>query len=270
MHIALVVVAIEVVLPGLSWLTVVARPAPNNAKPVMDSHENACTTPHGRKLIVNRPAEVQSVGAVAMATGLTAKTVCKWRDRFAAEGRQGPRDRPARPLCSARRLPPQHTAQVEALPRQCRSGPAIAGEQGLAGSTVGLVVRRVGLNRLKLLDPKPEIIRCGREHPGELNRTAIKKLGRIDHRITGDSHGRAAGAAPAGNTCTSPSTTPPGWPSRRRPLFPLGERGWTRARADRCPVPLKAEARFRRSSRAVAVLGRHRRSLASGLSISGS
>lgn len=160
----------------------------------MDSHENARTTPHGRMLIVRRLAEGQSVGAVATALGVSTKTVRKWRDRFAAEGAQGLRDRSARPLRSPTRLSPQTTAEVEALRRQRRSGPAIARELGLAGFTVGLVLRRLGLNRLKALDPKPEIIRYEREHPGELIHIDIKKLGRIDgigHRITGDRHGQS-------------------------------------------------------------------------------
>jgi len=160
----------------------------------MNRHENARTTPHGRMLIVQRLSEGQSVTAVAAAMGVTVKTVRKWRDRFAVEGVQGLRDRSARPLRSPSRLTPQTTAQVEALRRQRRSGPAIARELGLAGSTVGLVLRRLGLGRLKALDPKPEIIRYEREHPGELIHIDIKKLGRIDgvgHRITGDRHGQS-------------------------------------------------------------------------------
>jgi transposase InsO family protein len=146
-------------------------------------------------LIVQRLAEGQAVVAVAAALGVTARTVRKWRDRFAAEGLPGLRDRSARPLRSPGRLPAEATAQVEALRRQRRSGPAIARELGLAGSTVGLVLRRLGLNRLKALDPKPEIIRYEREHPGELIHIDIKKLGRIDgvgHRITADRHGQSS------------------------------------------------------------------------------
>jgi transposase InsO family protein len=160
----------------------------------MDSHENARTTPHGRMVIVQRLAEGQSVIAVAAAMGLTIKTVRKWRDRFAAEGLPGLRDRSARPLHSPKRLPPETTAQIEALRRQRRSGPFIARQLGLAVSTVGLVLRRLGLNRLKALDPKPEIIRYERDHPGELIHIDIKKLGRIDgvgHRITGDRTGQS-------------------------------------------------------------------------------
>lgn len=160
----------------------------------MDVHENARTTPHGRMLIVQRLSEGHSVAAVATSLGVTTKTVRKWRDRFAAEGVQGLRDRSARPLHSPARLPPETTAQVEALRRRRRSGPAIARELGLAGSAVGLVLRRLGLGRLKALDPKPEIMRYEREHPGELIHIDIKKLGRIDgvgHRITGDRHGQS-------------------------------------------------------------------------------
>ena len=161
----------------------------------MDSHENARTTPHGRMLIVQRLAEGQSVGSVAAAMGVTAKTIRKWRDRFAAEGLPGLRDRSAMPLCRPRRLPPETIAQIETLRRQRRSGPAIARQLGVAGSTVGLVLRRLGLSRLKALDPKPAIIRYEREHPGELIHIDIKKLGRIagiGHRITGDRHGQSS------------------------------------------------------------------------------
>ena len=83
----------EVVPPGLSSEAEVAKPSTLNPEPRRDSHENARTTPHGRTLIVQRLAEGQSVGAVAAAMGLSTKTVRKWRDRFAAEGLPGLRDR---------------------------------------------------------------------------------------------------------------------------------------------------------------------------------
>jgi transposase InsO family protein len=56
-------------------------------------------------------------------------------------------------------------------------------------STVGLVLRRCGLDRLAALEVRPPVIRYEREHPGELIHIDSKKLGRIDgigHRITGD------------------------------------------------------------------------------------
>jgi hypothetical protein len=63
----------------------------------MDSDENARTTPWGRTLIVERLAASWTVAGVAAALGTSPRTVRKWRDRFAAEGEAGPRDRSSRP-----------------------------------------------------------------------------------------------------------------------------------------------------------------------------
>jgi transposase-like protein len=160
----------------------------------MDAHENARTTPHSRMLIVSRLAQGQSVAQVAVSLGTTPRTVRKWRDRHAAEGQAGLRDRSSRPHHSPTRQAAEVTASIETLRRQRRSGPAIARQLGLASSTVGLTLRRIGLNRLAALEPKPAIIRYEREHPGELIHIDIKKLGRIDgigHRITGDRTGQS-------------------------------------------------------------------------------
>ena len=69
------------------------------------------------------------------------------------------------------------------------TGPAIAQALGMARSTVGAVLRRLGLGRLANLDPKPDVIRYERSAPGEMIHLDIKKLGRFDvqgHRVTGD------------------------------------------------------------------------------------
>lgn len=161
----------------------------------MDSHENARTTPHSRRLIVQRLQQGQSVPEVAAALGVTSRTVRKWRDRFASEGEAGLRDRSSRPHRSPSRLSAEQHASVEALRRQRLSGPAIARRLGLPGSTVGAALRRLGLSRLAALDPRPPVIRYERNHPGELIHIDIKKLGRIDgigHRITGDRHGQSS------------------------------------------------------------------------------
>ena len=160
----------------------------------MDAHENARTTPRSRMLIVERLGDGHSVARVAASLGITPRTVRKWRDRFAAEGAAGLRDRSSRPLRSPARLAAEATARIEALRRQRRSGPAIARQLGLPGSTVGLALRRLGLGRLAALDPKPAILRYERQYPGELIHIDTKKLGRIDgvgHRITGDRRGQS-------------------------------------------------------------------------------
>ena len=130
----------------------------------MDAHENARTTPRSRMLIVERLRPAGRRPGRGGGRGFPA-TVRKWRDRFAAEGADGLRDRSSRPHRSPARLPPETAARIEALRRQRRSGPAIARALGLPGSTVGLALRRLGLGRLAALDPKPAILRYEREHP---------------------------------------------------------------------------------------------------------
>jgi transposase InsO family protein len=70
-------------------------------------------------------------------------------------------------------------AQIEQLRRQRMTGPAIARALGMARSTVGQVLRRLGLGRLASLDPKPPVVRYERAAPGELIHLDIKKLGKI-------------------------------------------------------------------------------------------
>lgn len=130
----------------------------------MDAHENARTTPHGRMPVVARLATGQSVAAVAASLGVTPRTVRKWRDRHAAEGVAGLRDRSSRRHRSPARLDPAIAARIEALRPQRRTGQAIARELGQPGSAIGLTLRRLGLNHLSALDPKPAVIREDRCH----------------------------------------------------------------------------------------------------------
>ena len=160
----------------------------------MDSHENARTTPWGRMLMVERLAAGWTVAGVAAALGTSPRTVRKWRERFAAEGEPGLRDRSSRPHLSPARLPAAAEAEIEALRRQRRSGPAIAHQLGRPVSTVGVALRRLGLGRLAALDPPRQVIRYQRERPGELIHLDTQKLGRIErlgHRITGDRAGQS-------------------------------------------------------------------------------
>jgi hypothetical protein len=64
----------------------------------------------------------------------------------------------------------------------------IARRLGLPLSTVGAILRRRGLGRLKRLDPPVPAVRYRRERPGERIHIDTKKLGKIagiGHRITG-------------------------------------------------------------------------------------
>jgi transposase InsO family protein len=75
------------------------------------------------------------------------------------------------------------------------TGPQIARKLSMPRSTVGAILRRLGLGTLSSLEPKPDIIRYERDRPGELIHIDIKKLGRIDgvgHRITGNRTGQSS------------------------------------------------------------------------------
>jgi len=85
-------------------------------------------------------------------------------------------------------------AEIEQLRRQRMTGPVIARTLGMPRSTVGAVLRRLGLGKLKALEPKLPANRYERDAPGELIHIDIKSLGKIDglgHRVTGQRAGQS-------------------------------------------------------------------------------
>jgi transposase InsO family protein len=163
----------------------------------MDSHQNARTTPHSRAEIVRRLVEAhQPVARVARDFGISERTVRKWRARFEHEGAAGLVDRSCRPHHSPRATPAAVVARIEALRRQRWTGARIAPAVARSRATVGRLLRRLGLARLRQLDPVLPARRYERARPGDLLHVDIKKLGRIagiGHRITGDRRHRARG-----------------------------------------------------------------------------
>src|SRR5438105_10069878 len=161
----------------------------------MDTHKNAPLTPKGREAMVRSVIEeglTKAVAAVRFNT--TAKTVAKWVERFRAEGVDGLRDRSSRPLSLPSQTPPATCAAVEVLRRQRHTGKQIAAEVGVSAATVSRILRRLGLNRMRDLEPAEPVRRYERQHPGELIHIDIKKLGKfneIGHRITGDRRGQS-------------------------------------------------------------------------------
>jgi transposase InsO family protein len=114
--------------------------------------------------------------------------VRKWLARWRAGGEPALNDRSSAPARSPRRLPLEVTAAIERLRRQRLTGPQITRRLGLPLSTVGGILRRLGLGKLAALEPRPPVVRYQRERPGELIHIDTKKLGRIagiGHRITG-------------------------------------------------------------------------------------
>ena len=155
----------------------------------MDVHKNARLTPQGRLLMVRRIEEQGwKVAEAASAAGLSVRRTYHWLGRYRAGGERMLCDRSSAPARYRAPVPAERVAEIERL-RRCRmTGPQIGRQLGMPRSTVGLVLRRLGLGRLKALDAAPPAIRYQRERPGELIHIDTKKLGRIDgigHRITG-------------------------------------------------------------------------------------
>ena len=163
----------------------------------MNVHKNARLTPLGRGLLVHRIETGWSVAGAAAASGVSVRTAYSWLQRSRA-GDTALTDRSSRPHHSPHRLAAEPIAAVERLRRMRQTGPVIARTLGMARSSVGLILRRLGLNRLDRLEPRPPVIRYEKARPGEMIHIDIKSLGRIEgvgHRITGQHalHHRARG-----------------------------------------------------------------------------
>ena len=163
----------------------------------MDIHKNARLTPHSRGELVRRVLEErQSSRTVAAAFGVCQRTVRKWVKRFELEGYEGLKDRSSRPHRLHNPTPPVLVTRIEQLRRQRRSGRQIAAELSLSPATVSRILLRLGLNKLKALEPREPVRRYERDRPGELIHIDIKKLGRfkqVGHRITGDRTSQRSG-----------------------------------------------------------------------------
>ena len=155
----------------------------------MNVHKNARLTPAGRALLAGRVSQGWTAQSAAQAAGVSLRTARKWISRHRRGGERRHHDRSSAPRRCPRRVAEQRVAEIERLRRQRMTGPAIAQALGMARSTVGVVLRRLGLGKLKDLEPKLPVVRYERSRPGEMIHLDIKKLGRFDvagHRATGD------------------------------------------------------------------------------------
>jgi transposase InsO family protein len=91
-----------------------------------------------------------------------------------------------------------HGSPIHKIPDTLRrrrwTGKQIAAELGISPASVSRVLQRLGLNKLRALEPAEPVRRYQRERPGDLLHIDIKKLGRFDrvgHRITGDRTGQS-------------------------------------------------------------------------------
>lgn len=154
----------------------------------MQVHGNAKLVPSTRLLLVRRVLEEhRSVAAAAAAQGVSERTAYRWLARWRAGDRRLC-DRSSAPKRVPRRTSQRMERLVERLRRLRMTSTRIAAELGMAVSTVGAVLARLGLNRLSRLEPPEPPNRYQRRAPGELVHLDIKQLGRFarpGHRVTG-------------------------------------------------------------------------------------
>ena len=159
-------------------------------------HANARLTVHGRAELVRRVLEQgRPVAHVVVELNISRATGYKWLARWRAEGPAGLLDRPSRAHRLPGKTPPAREAQVLALRRTRKLGPARIGPLvGLAPSTVHAVLRRHGMHRLAWLDRPPGALvrRYERARPGELVHVDVKKLGVIRAGGGWRAHGRGS------------------------------------------------------------------------------
>jgi len=146
------------------------------------SHAKPRLSPWSRLLLVERVLAGRPAAHVAAEMGVSRATAYKWLARYRLEGMSGLTDRSSRPHRSPGRTDGLVEAQIVALRRDRRLGPArIAAILQLAPSTVHRVLVRHGMPRLSWLDrPTGQVIRrYERARPGELVHVDVKKIGRL-------------------------------------------------------------------------------------------
>ena len=162
----------------------------------MNIHKNARLTLTRRMELVKDILE-RRLTLCAAAYGVSLPTAKKWAGRYLAEGEAGLLDRSSRPRLSPRSISPAKALVIVELRRRKLIQARIAASVGVSKSTVGRVLARAGLSRLKDLEPSEPVVRYEHAHPGDMVHIDTKKLGRIErmsHRITGDRRDSVDGA----------------------------------------------------------------------------
>jgi transposase InsO family protein len=165
----------------------------------MHSHPNARLTQKSRLRLINQHLQDRRpLAELAAQAGISLRCAYKWLARFRSGGAASLADRRSVRRTQRRTLDPQQQQHAVELRHQRLHLRHIARLLAAPFSTVARVLNRLGLGRLRNLEPKPPVQRYEREHPGDLIHIDVKKLARfrkVGHRITGNrQQGRSAGA----------------------------------------------------------------------------
>jgi transposase InsO family protein len=164
----------------------------------MNMHKNARLTFARRiEMVQGLTEQGLKLAEAAAEAGVSQLTARKWLGRYLAEGQAGLRDRSSRPKCTPRAIAPGTALAIVELRRRRLTQARIAASLGVSKSTVGRVLARAGLSRLRDLEPCEPAVRYEHRRPGDLVHLDTKKLGRIEalgHRISADRRERSRGA----------------------------------------------------------------------------
>jgi len=146
----------------------------------MDIHKNARLTFVRREQLAELVIlQGRTLNSAAAEFKVCARTAAKWTRRYRQRGPAGLPDRSSRPRRSPRCTPHALVQRVEQLRRQRFTGLHIAQTTGLSRATVSRILRRLGLNRQRDLEPVAPVIRYEHPAPGDLLHLDIKHLGRF-------------------------------------------------------------------------------------------
>jgi len=160
------------------------------------AHRNARLGPAGRRELVRLMIEIKMPERQAAAClSVSPCTAHRWKTRWLSASDQERRsgrwalDRSSRPLRSPRRTPAELEARVCAARERTGWGPRlIAGETGIAHSTVHAILRRHGRSRGPRA-AKRAFVRYEWPCPGDLLHMDVKRYPRFrrpGHAVTGD------------------------------------------------------------------------------------
>ena len=162
----------------------------------MSIHANARLGPAGRRelvlLMINQGMSERQAAACLSTSNCTAhRWKQRWLEATTEERRSGSwtLDRSSRPRSSPRKTSPEIERQVcEARARTGWGPRLIAGEVGVAHSTVHAILKRHGCSRAAR-QPRAQFVRYEWPCPGDLLHMDVKRYPRFDrpgHAVTGD------------------------------------------------------------------------------------
>ena len=208
----------KVVHPGPGCEAVVTTLTSPDRQTRMNVHKCPYDPSRSRPSGPTRPSGALRVADAAEAADISTRTAYKWLARHRAGGEWMLHDRSSAPARRRHATDADRVAPVERLRRQRMSGPAIARRLPMPRSTVGTILRRLGLGKLSALEEKPPVRRYQRERPANSSPSTPRSSAASTASATASP--ATAGAsrtsvAPGGRCCTWPSTTPRALPTPR-------------------------------------------------------